>query len=166
MKSSLLLAASIVASASVLTGCYSPQPTDEQLHGYQDLPKADWYTLSDSSSEVKSLPAPLRNAMVRQRQEVDSEMTAKGALSQETQKRIKDMNENCNAAFLTSADNILSNPTPDLNGQFESWDKRRVNDSMIYSQNLRALADEWSRFWLMERPGGTPYDTVNTSGRF
>lgn len=165
MKSSLLLAATLVAT-SVLTGCYSPQPTDAELHGYQDLPKEDWYTLSDSSSEVKSLPAPLRTALARQRQEVSTELASNNGLTQETKKRIKDMNENCNAAFLTSADNILSNPTPDLNGQFESWDKRRVNDSMIYSQNLRALADEWSRFWLMERPGGTPYDTVNTSGRF
>jgi hypothetical protein len=53
-----------------------------------------------------------------------------------------------------------------LNGQLESWDRRRQGDSMIYNQNLRMLADEWSRFWLMERPGASPYDTVNTSGRF
>jgi hypothetical protein len=37
---------------------------------------------------------------------------------------------------------------------------------MVYNQNFRALADEWSRVWLMEMPGGTPYDTVNTTGRF
>jgi hypothetical protein len=37
---------------------------------------------------------------------------------------------------------------------------------MVDDQNFRALADEWSRLWLMERPGGTPYNTVNTTGRF
>jgi len=36
---------------------------------------------------------------------------------------------------------------------------------MVYNQNFRMLADEWSRIWLMERPGGSAYDLVNTTGR-
>jgi hypothetical protein len=87
-------------------------------------------------------------------------------LSPETAKKVAELDQTCNDAYLISFDSIASNPTPDLNGQFESWDRRRQNDSMIYNQNFRALADEWSRFWLMEMPGGTPYDTVNTTGRF
>lgn len=162
MKSFCTLSAAFVASATLLVGCYSPQPTS--VYGSENLPKQDWYTLSDGSSEVKALPPALRNALVQQRQEVSAE-SDKGSLSAETKKRISDLNEACNAAYLVSFDVIASNPTPDLNGQFESWDKRRLNDSMTYNQNLRALADEWSYFWLMERPGGTPYNTVNTTGR-
>jgi hypothetical protein len=60
---------------------------------------------------------------------------------------------------------VTSNPTPELNGQFESWDDRRRNDAMVNNQNFRMMADEWSRFWLMERPGGSAYDLVNTTGR-
>jgi hypothetical protein len=97
---------------------------------------------------------------------VAAEMSSKGELSVETKKSISDLNEACNHAYLTSFDMIASNPTPDLNGQFESWDKRRLNDSMVYNQNLRAMADSWSRFWLMDQPDPTPYNTVNTTGRF
>ncbi|MFM8699656.1 MAG: hypothetical protein ACKOF7_13585, partial [Phycisphaerales bacterium] len=100
------------------------------------------------------------------RQEVEAEMAAGGTMSDATKKRVADLDETCNSAYLVSFDLIATNPTPDMNGQLESWDRRRQNDSMVYNQNLRALADEWSRLWLMETPGGTPYDTVNTTGRF
>ncbi len=164
IKSSCLLSAAFLASATLLSGCYTPQPTT--LYGAEDLPKQDWYTLSESSSEVKTLPAALRNALEQQRQEVAAEQSSKGELTAQTKKRISDLNEACNGAFLVSFDNIATNPTPELNGQFETWDRRRQNDSMVFNQNLRALADEWSYVWLMERPGGTPYDTVNTTGRY
>ena len=165
MKSALLLAATLVAT-SVLTGCYSPQPTDEQLYGYKDLPKEHWYLLPADDSRRVALPKSIQDRLCVVWKRATEDEGKLGKVSPETQKQIDDSDQLCNSLYLTSADVILSNPTPDLNGQFESWDKRRVNDSMIYSQNLRALADEWSRFWLMERPGGTPYDTVNTSGRF
>ena len=97
---------------------------------------------------------------------VDTESAKDGTLSAQTNKEVAELDEYCNGAYLVSFDSIASNPTPDMNGQIESYDRRRQGDSMIYNQNLRALADEWSRFWLMERPGGSPYDTVNTTGRF
>jgi hypothetical protein len=164
MKMSRLCLPATVAALAVLGGCYTPQPTT--LYRSDDLPDTHWYELSERDSRVKSLPAALQNALVQQRQQVGSELSEKGSLSPETSKKVSDLDENCNGAYLVSFDAIASNPTPDLNGQFESWDRRRQGDSMIYNQNLRALADEWSRFWLMERPGATPYDTVNTSGRF
>ena len=115
---------------------------------------------------VEALPAALQNALKKQRQEVEAEKANSENLSDAMKKRIADLDETCNSAYIVSFDRIATNTTPDMNGQLESWDSRRQNDSMIYNQNLRALADEWSRVWLMERPGGTPYNTVNTTGRF
>jgi hypothetical protein len=97
---------------------------------------------------------------------VNDEMAATGTISAETRKRIDDLNERCNSAYLTSFDLIASNPTPGLNGYSETWDARRYNDVSVYNQNLRALADEWSRLWLVNYPSGTPYNTYNPTGRF
>lgn len=158
------IAVPAVLAITVLGGCYTAQPTT--LYRSDKLPDTHWYALEAGDSRIKVLPAALQNSITQQRQEVAAEIQEKGAISSETSKKIADLDETCNGAYLVSFDAIASNPTPDLNGQFESWDRRRQGDSMVYNQNLRALADEWSRFWLMERPGGTPYDTVNTSGRF
>jgi hypothetical protein len=158
------LAVPFVLAVSALQGCYTPQPTT--LYRSENLPETHWYALEAGDSRIKVLPAALQNAVTQQRQEVAAEMADKGAVSTELSKKIADLDETCNGAYLVSFDAIATNPTPDLNGQFESWDRRRQNDSMVYNQNLRSLADEWSRFWLMERPGGTPYDTVNTTGRY
>ncbi|MFO0784252.1 MAG: hypothetical protein U0636_11285 [Phycisphaerales bacterium] len=165
MKPFHLASSAALLSAIVLTsGCYSPQPTE--LYGSDDLPKKDWYTLPADSSEVQTLPPAYQRALADQREAVASEVGSKGAITPETQKNIAKMNEACNSAYLVSFDLVATNPTPGLNGQSETWDQRRINDSIIYSQNLRALADEWSRFWLMDMPMGTPYNTINTSGRF
>lgn len=157
--SSLILAATLV-----IGGCYSPQPTE--IYGTHDLPKEDWYTLSESDSAVEALPLPWRAALAEQRAAVSMELANTGEISAETRKRINDMNEGCNSAYLVAFNTISNEPTPGLNGYSETYDMRRVNDTMIYNQNLRALADEWSRFWLMDQPGGTPYNTLNTTGRF
>ncbi|MBL9141858.1 MAG: hypothetical protein JNK53_08330 [Phycisphaerae bacterium] len=157
-SSSIVLTAMLVAG-----GCYTPQPTT--LYGSEDLPKQDWYTLGDGSSEVKTLPPALQNALADQRLAVNNEMAAKGAISPDTRKRITDLNDACNSAYLVSFDLIATNPTPGLNGYAETWDSRRRDDSMVFNQNFRAMADEWSRFWLMDAPGPTPYNTINTTGR-
>lgn len=164
MKTSTLLAPALLASALGLAGCYAPQPTT--LYRSDKLPETHWYEVKESDSRIEVLPAALRQALVQQRQEVADEMAKDGQLSAAMNKKIADLDESCNGAFLVSFDSVASNPTPEMNGQLESWDRRRQNDSMVYDQNLRALADEWSRVWLMERPGSTPYDTVNTTGRF
>jgi len=164
MKLSSLAAPVALASALVVGGCYAPQPTT--LYGSDKLPDTHWYELSEGDSMVEALPAALQNALKKQRQEVEAEKANSENLSDAMKKRIADLDETCNSAYIVSFDRIATNPTPDMNGQLESWDSRRQNDSMIYNQNLRALADEWSRVWLMERPGGTPYNTVNTTGRF
>lgn len=164
MTLSRIVAPVALAVSALVGGCYSPQPTE--LYGSEDLPKEHWYELSEGDSRVKALPAALRNALTKQRQDIAAELANSGATSDESKKKIADLDESCNTAYVVSFDRIASNPTPDMNGQLESWDRRRENDSMVYNQNLRALADEWSRIWLMERPGGTPYDTVNTTGRF
>lgn len=165
MKPSTLVFASTALAAALLAGgCYTAQPT--ALYGSEDLPKEDWYTLGESSSEVKALPPALQGALKNQKLAVDNEVAAKGEVSADTRKRINDLNEACNSAYLVSFDVIATNPTPGLNGLAETWDMRRVNDSMIYNQNLRALADEWSWFWLMDQPSPTPYNQINTTGRF
>ena len=164
MTLSRIVAPAALAVSALLAGCYSPQPTT--LEGSDKLPDEHWYELSDGDSRVKSLPAALRNALVKQRQEVTTELANGGETSESTKKRIADLDEACNTAYVVSFEVIASNPTPDMNGQLESWDRRRENDAMVDDQNFRALADEWSRLWLMERPGGTPYNTVNTTGRF
>lgn len=169
-----LLAAKFIAAPALMSamlavgGCYAPQPTE--LYRTEKLPKEHWYALDEDDSRVEALPHALRNSLTQQRQlialEEGTDKNAKKSLSAETTKKVAELDQTCNDAYLISFDTIATNPTPDLNGQFESWDRRRQNDSMIYNQNFRALADEWSRFWLMEMPGGTPYDTVNTTGRF
>jgi hypothetical protein len=164
MKMSSITAPVLLAAALVAGGCYAPQPTS--VYRTDELPDKHWYELKDSDSRIEVLPAALKSSITQQRQMVEAEMAKDGSLSAQTNKQIADLDEYCNGAYLVSFDSIASNPTPDLNGQLESWDRRRQGDSMIYNQNLRMLADEWSRFWLMERPGASPYDTVNTSGRF
>jgi hypothetical protein len=164
MKMSSITAPVLLAAALAAGGCYTPQPTT--LYRSDKLPDKHWYELSDSDSRVEALPAALRSSLVQQRQLVDTESAKDGTLSAQTNKEVAELDEYCNGAYLASFDSIASNPTPDMNGELESWDRRRQGDSMIYSQNLRMLADEWSRFWLMERPGASPYNSVNTSGRF
>jgi hypothetical protein len=163
MKTSRL-AVTALAAALAAGGCYSPQPTT--LYRSDDLPKEHWFELKATESRVKALPEALQNALVQQRQEVAADIQQAGAISNATQKRVADLDEACNAAYIVSLDTLTANPTPEMNGQFETWDDRRRNDAMIYNANFRSLADEWSRVWLMEHPGGTPYDTVNTTGRF
>jgi hypothetical protein len=173
LSAAKLIAAPALMSAMmtvmVVGGCYAPQPTE--LYRTEKLPSEHWYTLDEDDSRVEALPHALRNSLTQQRQLVALEQGSENnsedkPLSPETAKKVAELDQTCNDAYLISFDSIASNPTPDLNGQFESWDRRRQNDSMVYNQNFRALADEWSRFWLMEMPGGTPYDTVNTTGRF
>lgn len=164
MKTSALTFPAFIAATLFAAGCYSPQPTT--LWRQNDLPSKHWYELSDDDGRIKVLAPALQNSIVQQRQMVATELTKDGTLSPATTKKISDLDETCNGAYLVSFDSIANNPTPELNGQFESWDRRRQGDSMVYSENLRMLADEWSRIWLMERPGGSPYDTVNTTGRF
>jgi hypothetical protein len=164
MKPFTFASATFALSAVLLAGgCYTPQPTT--LYGSGDLPKQDWYTLNADAGEVKTLPAALQQSLADQRVAVANELAAKGELSADTHKRIQDLNEACNSAYLVSFDVIATNPTPGLNGYAETWDMRRVNDSMIFNQNLRALADEWSWFWLMDQPDPTGFNTVNTTGR-
>lgn len=158
----------LMSAMLVAGGCYAPQPTE--LYRTNKLPSEHWYALDEDDSRVKALPHALRNSLTQQRQlvalEEGTDKKTKNDLTPETTKKIAELDQTCNDAYLISFDSIASDPTPELNGQFESWDRRRQNDSMVYNQNFRALADEWSRFWLMEMPGGTPYDTVNTTGRF
>jgi len=177
LSAAKLIAAPALMSAMmtvmVVGGCYAPQPTelyrtDELLTDTEYVEMARcWTELSRSNyNEWKSYS---ENEKIRVNQlwtKVHQEMLERGELTPATRTAMRDTAEYFNTKKLVSFDTIASNPTPDLNGQFESWDRRRQNDSMIYNQNFRALADEWSRFWLMEMPGGTPYDTVNTTGRF
>ncbi len=165
MKSFLTASSSLALAAVLLaTGCYSPQPTT--IYGTADLPKEDWYTLSEKSDLVQSLNPAWQAALAEQRAAVATEIAAKGEISSDTRKRINDLNESCNSVYLVSFNTIATQPTPGLNGFAETYDLRRENDVMIYNQNLRALSDEWSRFWLVDQPGGTPYNTINTTGRF
>ena len=164
MKMSSITAPVLLAAALAAGGCYTPQPTT--VYRSDKLPDKHWYELSDSDSRVEALPAALRSSIVQQRQLVDTESAKDGTLSAQTNKEVAELDEYCNGAYLVSFDSIASNPTPDMNGQIESYDRRRQGDSMIYNQNLRAMADSWSRFWLMDQPDPTPYNTVNTTGRF
>jgi hypothetical protein len=164
MKTSTFAAPKLVAAILLAGGCYAPQPTT--LWRQDELPDKHWYELSEDDKRIKALAPALQNSITQQRQLVAAEMEKNGSLSPDTRKKVGDLDETCNGAYLVSFDTIANNPTPELNGQFESWDRRRQGDSMVYSENLRMLADEWSRFMLMERPGGSPYDTVNTTGRF
>jgi hypothetical protein len=150
-------------AALTLGGCYAPQPTTLFRSG--DYPDQHWFELPATEGRVKSLPEALQNALVQQRQEVAGELSSGGVITSATKQRIADLDEACNGAYVVSFSSVTANPTPELNGQFESWDDRRRNDAMVYNQNFRMLADEWSRFWLMERPGGSAYDLVNTTGR-
>jgi hypothetical protein len=163
MKMSRLAVTALVAALAA-GGCYAPQPTTLFRSG--DLPKEHWFELPPTEGRVKTLPEALQNALVQQRQEVAADLKQAGAISNATQKRVADLDEACNAAYIVSLASVTANPTPEMNGQFETWDDRRRNDAMVYNANFRALADEWSRLWLMDYPGGTPYDTVNTTGRF
>lgn len=164
MKMSQIVAPALLTASIMVAGCYAPQPTT--LFRTNKLPDKHWYELSESDSRIEALPAALRNSITQQRQMVETETAGGGAISPETSKKVADLDETCNGAYLISFDSIASGPTPEMNGQLESWDRRRQGDSMIFNQNLNALADEWSRFWLMEMPSSTPYDTVNTTGRF
>jgi hypothetical protein len=147
----------------VVGGCYAPQPTT--LYRSGNYPDGHWYELPATEGRVKSLPEALQNALEQQRQEVAAERAKGGGVSAATEQRIAELDEACNGAYVVSFTSVTSNPTPELNGQFESWDDRRRNDAMVNNQNFRMMADEWSRFWLMERPGGSAYDLVNTTGR-
>ena len=173
MRMSRFCLPATVAALAVLGGCYTPQPTtlyrsDEMLSDEEYLEMArSWMDLSRSNyGEWKSLSDNQRVMINQIWTKAHQEMIANGKISPDTRKALSAFADFRNTERLVSFDAIASNPTPDMNGQLESWDRRRENDSMVYNQNLRALADEWSRVWLMERPGGTPYDTVNTTGRF
>lgn len=172
MKPSSIALPAFLAFAFI-GGCYTPQPTSlyrsdrllsddevlEMARCWSDWGRSNFSTWNDLSDNTKQRLNQLWT-------KAHSEMIRDGKLSPETRQMVVRETEALNTELLVSFDAIASNPTPDLNGQFESWDRRRQNDSMVYNQNLRSLADEWSRFWLMERPGGTPYDTVNTTGRY
>jgi uncharacterized protein YerC len=162
MKMSRLAVPALLAALAV-AGCYAPQPTTVFRSG--DLPKEHWFELAETEGRVKTLPDALQNALVQQRQEVAADLKQNGAISNATLKRVADLDEACNGAYLVSLASVTANPTPEMNGQFETFDDRRRNDALVYNANLRALADEWSRVWLMEMPGGTPYDNVNSTGR-
>lgn len=150
-------------AALLVGGCYAPQP--KTLFRSGDYPTEHWFELPATEGRVKSLPDALQNALVQQRQEVAAELANGGVITNATKQKIAELDEACNGAYVVSFDSVTANPTPELNGQFESWDDRRRNDAMVYNQNFRMLADEWSRIWLMERPGGSAYDLVNTTGR-
>jgi hypothetical protein len=162
MKMSRLAVPALLAALAV-AGCYAPQPTTVFRSG--DLPKEHWFELPETEGRVKTLPDALQNALVQQRQEVAADLKQNGVISNTTLKRVADLDEACNGAYLVSLASVTSNPTPEMNGQFETFDDRRRNDALVYNANFRALADEWSRVWLMEMPGGTPYDNVNSTGR-
>ncbi len=173
MKVSRFCLPATVAALAVLGGCYAPQPTtlyrsDEVLSDEEYLEMArGWMDLSRANyGEWTSLSVNQRVTINQLWTKAHQEMIANGKISPGTRQALSAFADFRNTEKLVSFDAIASNPTPDMNGQLESWDRRRQGDSMIYNENLRALADEWSRFWLMERPGGTPYNTVNTSGRF
>lgn len=152
-----------VSAALVVGGCYPAQPTT--IYGTNELPREDWYTLSESSFQVESLDPPLRASLAQQRAEVAREIAEHGEISADTRKRIADLNDRCNTNFLVSFNMIADSPTPGMDGYAENYNQRRQNDAMIYNQNFRAMADEWSRIWLLDYPGGTPYNTLNTTGR-
>lgn len=173
MKMSSITAPVLLAAALVAGGCYAPQPTtlyrsDELLSDQEYLEMArSWTELSRSNySDWKELSDNEKQTINQIWTKAHEEMIRDGKMSPATRQALGDFAERMNTKKLVSFDAIASNPTPDMNGELESWDRRRQGDSMIYNQNLRMLADEWSRFWLMERPGASPYDTVNTSGRF
>ena len=171
----LIAAPALMSAMLAVGGCYAPQPTMADLYGsdkiltdqeYLEMARC-WLDSERSNYKVwSSLSENKRETLNQLWTKVHQEMLERGELTPATRTAMRDTAEYFNTKKLVSFDTIASNPTPDLNGQFESWDRRRQNDSMVYNQNFRALADEWSRFWLMEMPGGTPYDTVNTTGRF
>jgi hypothetical protein len=184
MKMSSITAPVLLAAALVAGGCYAPQPTTlyhvgdiqepletdddylEMARCWADLSRSNygvWKSLSDNQKET--LNQLWTKAHQEQLRDGKLSPATKSAIAAE-RKVLNDKFEQQNIEKYVSFDAIASNPTPDMNGELESWDRRRQGDSMIYNQNLRMLADEWSRFWLMERPGASPYDTVNTSGRF
>jgi hypothetical protein len=173
MTLSRLAAPALLVASIAVAGCYTPQPTtlyrqDKALSDEEVLEMARcWSDWGRSNSDVwKSLSDNRRARLNQVWTKAHSEMLRDGKMSPETKQMVINETDQLNTELIVSFDAIASNPTPDMNGQLESWDRRRQNDSMVYNQNLRALADEWSRVWLMEKPGGTPYDTVNTTGRF
>ena len=179
-----VLAAKFIAAPALMSamlavgGCYAPQPTMADLYGsdkiltdqeYLEMARC-WLDSERSNYKVwSSLSENKRETLNQLWTKGHQEILDRGQMSSDTLTNLKSVCDGIRDEVRyepVSFDAIASNPTPDLNGQFESWDRRRQNDSMVYNQNFRALADEWSRFWLMEMPGGTPYDTVNTTGRF
>ena len=168
--SRLAAPALLVASSSfALGGCYMRQPTYgdviDEACASADTEK-EFFLLPRESKTFKGFSAGRQRDLNDLWKQYHTELGRDGKISPATQAWIDRSDAECRTALTVSFDAICANPTPEMNGQLESYDARRRNDTLIYNENLRALADEWSRAWLMEKPGGTPYNTVNTSGRF
>jgi hypothetical protein len=164
------LVPALLLTPLVLGGCYSRQPTYDDLIE-EATAKADheaehFFLLSRNSSTFKSLSKGKQAELNDLWRQYHKELGETGRISGDTRNWIDRTDAECRTALVVSFDQVAANPTPEMNGQLESYDARRRNDAMVENENLRALADEWSRVWLMERPGGSPYNTVNTTGRF
>lgn len=189
MTLSRIVAPVALAVSALVGGCYSPQPSfsedvalpayaegdaeaakqvNEEIMARDRVPNATdyWFLLPRSGPTFRALPRPNQDSLNSLWTRYHTEIGASGTISSKTRELIESSAASSRTALVVSFDQICTNPTPEMNGQLESFDARRSSDSLIYNQNLRAMADEWSRIWLMERPGGTPYNTVNTSGRF
>ena len=156
LSAAKLIAAPALMSAMmtvmVVGGCYAPQPTE--LYRTEKLPSEHWYTLDEDDSRVEALPHALRNSLTQQRQLVALEQgseknSEEKPLSPETAKKVAELDQTCNDAYLISFDSIASNPTPDLNGQFESWDRRRQNDSMAHGDARRYAVRHGEYHWSL-----------------
>ena len=158
-----------VSAALALGGCsVGPQPT--AVYRTEHLP-SDWLALSDSDWRMQAQSESMKAYLARVRENMETERRSSyfqfyGRYTDATLKQIAEANQLANTAFLTSPKTINSRLAPELRGTAETYDETSWHFAANADANLRALQDDWGRFWLTNRRSSlTTYPMLQTSGQ-
>ncbi|MSR19219.1 MAG: hypothetical protein EXS00_08705 [Phycisphaerales bacterium] len=155
--------------ASILCAACANQPQPSDVFGSDGLP-ADWTVVGLKDSRYLALDATTRRTLIALKELIAKEMTSTaytfyGRLSDETLKRIAEVQDECNTSYMVCFAMIARNPTPELSGVAETENDRTRGQAMVLDVNMRSIQDEWEGAWLMDRPASSAFPLVNTSGQ-
>jgi len=156
MRNMCLLSGLFLATG-LFAGRTSPERVSEAIARKQAHLPESWLYLSDTSSEVATLPKGMQDALAElradaQREHASRYFTVFGEYTPEMQSRIEAMNRACTEAYMVSTNKLSSDLTPELTSVSESSADIWWDDQIIYNIQGRELHDDWRSFWLMDSP--------------
>jgi hypothetical protein len=170
INSLLVLGALLGSVCSLALGGCSIRPQPTTVYRTEHLPD-DWLTLPEGDWRVQAQSQTMQSYLARVRENMEAERRSPyfqfyGRYTDATLKQIAEANQLANTAFLTSPKTINSGLSPELRGTAESYDETAWHFAANADANLRALQDDWGRFWLTNRRSSlSSYPMLQTSGQ-